>query len=59
MKRKVCIVVHSRANYGRVKTVMRAVAEHDDLELQVLVGSSALLHRYGSVIDIIRRDGWT
>jgi UDP-hydrolysing UDP-N-acetyl-D-glucosamine 2-epimerase len=37
---------------------MRAVAEHDDLELQVLVGSSALLHRYGSVIDIIRCDGF-
>lgn len=58
MKRKICIVVHSRANYGRVKTVMRAIAEHDDLELQLLVGSSALLHRYGAVIDIIRRDGF-
>lgn len=58
MKRKICIVVHSRANYGRVKTVMRAVAEHNDLELQLLVGSSALLHRYGAVIDIIRRDGF-
>lgn len=58
MNRKICIVVHSRANYGRVKTVMRAIAEHDDLELQLLVGSSALLHRYGAVIDIIRRDGF-
>lgn len=58
MKRKICIVVHSRANYGRVKTVMRAIAEHEDLELQLLVGSSALLHRYGAVIDIIRRDGF-
>lgn len=59
MTRKVCIVVHSRANYGRVKTVMRAIAEHMDLELQLLVGSSALLQRYGAVIDIIRRDGFT
>ncbi len=58
MKRKICIVVHSRANYGRIKTVMRAIAEHEDLELQLLVGSSALLHRYGAVIDIIRRDGF-
>lgn len=58
MKRKICIVVHSRANYGRVKSVMRAIADHDDLELQLLVGSSALLHRYGAVIDIIRRDGF-
>ena len=59
MTRKVCIVVHSRANYGRVKTVMRAIVEHKDLELQLLVGSSALLQRYGAVVDIIRRDGFT
>ena len=58
MKRKICIVVHSRANYGRIKTVIREIAKHPDLELQLLVGSSALLHRYGSVIDIIRNDGF-
>ena len=59
MTKKICIVVHSRANYGRVKTVMRAIADHKDLELQLLVGSSALLQRYGAVVDIIRRDGFT
>jgi UDP-hydrolysing UDP-N-acetyl-D-glucosamine 2-epimerase len=37
---------------------MRAVAEHEDLELQLIVGSSALLQRYGAVIDIIRSDGF-
>ena len=59
MKRKVCVVVHSRANYGRVKTLMRAIQDHDRLELQLVVGSSALLHRFGSVIDIMRKDGFT
>ena len=58
MKKKVCIVVQSRANYGRVKSVMRAIIEHQDLELQLLVGASALLYRFGSVIDIIRQDGF-
>ncbi|OOY34302.1 UDP-N-acetylglucosamine 2-epimerase [Solemya velum gill symbiont] len=57
--RKICVVVHSRANYGRIKTLMRAVDKHPDLELQLLVGSSALLHRFGSVIDIIRKDGFS
>lgn len=56
--RKVCIVVHSRANYGRVKTLMRAIDQHPDLELQLIVGSSALLHRFGAVINIIREDGF-
>ena len=58
MKRKICIVIHSRANYGRIKSVMNAINNHAQLELQLLVGSSALLHRFGSVIDIIRRDGF-
>jgi UDP-hydrolysing UDP-N-acetyl-D-glucosamine 2-epimerase len=58
MKRKICIVIHSRANYGRIKSVMRAIADHPNLELQLLVGSSALLYRFGSVIDIIRQDGF-
>ncbi len=58
-KKRVCVVVHSRANYGRIKTVMRAIADHDDLDLILLVGSSALLHRFGSVVDIIRADGFT
>jgi UDP-hydrolysing UDP-N-acetyl-D-glucosamine 2-epimerase len=58
-QRKVCIVVASRANYGRIKTVMQAVKDHPGLELQLIVGASALLYRYGKVIDIIERDGFT
>jgi UDP-hydrolysing UDP-N-acetyl-D-glucosamine 2-epimerase len=56
--RKICVVVNSRANYGRVKSVMRAVSKHPKLKLQLLVGASALLHRFGSVVDVIRADGF-
>jgi UDP-hydrolysing UDP-N-acetyl-D-glucosamine 2-epimerase len=56
--RKICVVVNSRANYGRIKSVMRAITQHPKLELQLLVGASALLHRFGSVIDVIRADGF-
>lgn len=56
--RKVCVVVHSRANYGRVKTVLREVANHPELELQLIVGSSALLNRFGSAVDVMRADGF-
>ena len=56
--RKVCVVVGSRANYGSIKSVMRAVKAHPDLELQVIVAASALLDRFGSVVDVIERDGF-
>ena len=57
-RRKICIVVASRANYGRVKTVLEAISSHPDLELQLIVGASALLYRFGSVVDVIRADGF-
>jgi hypothetical protein len=55
--RKICIVVNSRANYARIKSVMRAVQRHNRLELQLVVGASALLYRYGNVVELIRADG--
>jgi UDP-hydrolysing UDP-N-acetyl-D-glucosamine 2-epimerase len=56
--RKVCVVVGSRANYGSIKSAMRAIQHHPDLELQVVAGASAILDRYGSVVDLIERDGF-
>src|SRR5687767_4388071 len=56
--RKVCVVVGSRANYSSIKSVMRAVRAHPDLTLQLIVGASALLDRFGSVVDVIEADGF-
>lgn len=56
--RKVCVVIGSRANYGSIKSVMRAVCAHPDLKLQIVVGASALLDRFGSVVEVIERDGF-
>lgn len=57
-KRKVCVVVGSRANYGSIKSAMRAVQAHPDLELQVVLGASALLDRYGEVANVVEQDGF-
>ncbi|MBN2304977.1 MAG: UDP-N-acetylglucosamine 2-epimerase (hydrolyzing) [Anaerolineae bacterium] len=56
--RKICVVVGSRANYSSIKSAMRAVQEHPDLELQVVTAASALLDRYGSVVKLIEQDGF-
>lgn len=57
-KRKICVVVASRANYGRVKYLMQAIKEHPDLELQLIVGASVMLYRFGKAIDVIKSDGF-
>jgi UDP-hydrolysing UDP-N-acetyl-D-glucosamine 2-epimerase len=56
--RKICIVVGSRANYSSIKSVMRAVQAHPELELQLVLGASALLDRYGAVANLVRADGF-
>ena len=57
-RKKICVVVNSRANYGRIKSALSAIADHESLELQLIVGASALLYRFGRVVDVIERDGF-
>lgn len=56
--RKICVVITARPSYARIKTALQAVKSHPDLELQLIVAASALLERYGSVINVIRADGF-
>ena len=58
MSRKICVVVASRANYGRVKYVLKAISEHPDLELQLVVSASMLLDRYGKAVRVLEKDGF-
>jgi UDP-hydrolysing UDP-N-acetyl-D-glucosamine 2-epimerase len=56
--RKVCVVITARPSYSRIKTVLEAIQAHPGLRLQLVVGASALLERYGPVVDVIRSDGF-
>jgi len=57
-KRRVCVAVTARPSYSRIKSAIRAIQDHPDLELQVVVGASALLDRYGSAVKQIEEDGF-
>ena len=56
--KKICVVIGSRANYSSIKSAMKAINEHSSLELILLVGASAILDRYGGVIELIKSDGF-
>lgn len=55
--KNVCIVVASRANYGRVRSVIHAINDHKELSLQLIVSGSAVLDRFGNVAKIIQSEG--
>lgn len=57
-KRKICVVITARPSYSRIKTALRAIKEHPELELQLVLAASALLDRYGSAVNYIENDGF-
>ncbi len=57
-KRKIAVVVTARPSYSRIKTALRAIDEHPDLELLLVVAASALLDRYGMAVKIMEKDGF-
>ena len=58
-KRKICVFIGSRANYSSIKSVMAAIKNDNSLELQLVLGASAVLDRFGKVENLIREDGFT
>jgi UDP-hydrolysing UDP-N-acetyl-D-glucosamine 2-epimerase len=57
MRRKICFVVNSRANYARIKTAILACMDHQGLDTVVIVGASGVLYRFGNVSELIENDG--
>jgi UDP-hydrolysing UDP-N-acetyl-D-glucosamine 2-epimerase len=58
LRRKVCVVVTARPSYSRIKSALKAIEAHRDLELQLVVAASALLDRYGMAVRHIDEDGF-
>lgn len=55
-KKKICVIVHSRANYGSIRSLLFNIKKSKKLKLQLIVGGSALLDRFGSVVNVIKKD---
>ncbi|MFY9805966.1 MAG: UDP-N-acetylglucosamine 2-epimerase [Pseudonocardiaceae bacterium] len=58
-RKKICVVVGSRANLARITTVLEAVRAHPALELQVIAAASALLERFGCAVKVMEAAGFT
>jgi UDP-hydrolysing UDP-N-acetyl-D-glucosamine 2-epimerase len=57
-KRRICVLVTARPSYSRIRSALRAIQSHPELELQLVVAASALLERYGNAIQAIEHDGF-
>jgi len=57
-QRKVLVVMVDRANYGRLKPVMTAIADNPALHLQVVCAGTMVLERFDYPVRIVRNDGF-
>jgi UDP-hydrolysing UDP-N-acetyl-D-glucosamine 2-epimerase len=57
-RRKICVVLVDRANYGRLKPVMHAIRQHPALELQTVAAGTMVLERFGLAVEVLRADGF-
>ena len=56
--KKICVIINNRANYARIKSVLTGIKNHKNLQLQLILESSAILPRYGEVNRIIKKEGF-
>lgn len=56
--RKVCVVITARPSYSRIRSVLNAIKNHSKLQLQLVVAASALMDKYGQVVNNIISDGF-
>jgi UDP-hydrolysing UDP-N-acetyl-D-glucosamine 2-epimerase len=57
-RRKICVVLVDRANYGRLKPVMRVIKVHPELELQVIAAGTMVLERFQQPVQVVKADGF-
>ncbi len=57
MKRKICIVTSTRADWGLLSKVACALKERNDVTLQIVATNMHLSEKYGSTWHEIERDG--
>lgn len=56
-RRKICIATGTRADWGLLSGIAKALDERDDVELQIIATNMHLSEKYGSTWKEIERDG--
>ena len=56
-KKTICIVILNRANFARIKSVIIKLKNQKDINLEVIIGGSAIIEKYGDVENEIKSIG--
>lgn len=56
-KRKVCVVLTTRGNYAKMKSVLKMIEADAELELQLILGGMVVLEKYGRIAELLECQG--
>lgn len=59
MKKKICVVTATRAEYGLLKPLIQQIQDDDSLELQIIATGAHLSPEFGLTYKLIEKDGFT
>ena len=49
-QKKICVIITTRGNYAKLKSVIQNINSDPGLELQLIVGGGAVLAKYGNIV---------
>ena len=55
-RRKICVVINNRANYARIKSFLFLASKSKKIKLDIILGASSILERFGNVSKVIEKD---
>ena len=56
--KKILFFIGSRANYSSIKSVMLEVKKRKKLKIQIILGASGLIDKYGDLERVLISDGF-
>ena len=56
--RIISIVIYNRSNYGRIKGLLGLLKKDKKISLKIVLASSSILKKYGSLDEILKKDGF-
>ena len=59
IKRKICVVTGTRAEYGLLYWLMKEIDSDKDIELQIIATGMHLSEEFGNTYQKIEKDGFT
>jgi UDP-hydrolysing UDP-N-acetyl-D-glucosamine 2-epimerase len=56
--KNICILITNRTNYSKLKPILINLSDSNAVTIKIVLSSSAIISKYGNLIDLIRSDGF-